>query len=126
MIAYLERNDYRFRTGYVKEYYWRYLKQQELTLLQKHRLQKVAIQYLRQRMQREFWYMCRCIQQIADDNFRQHVLQLTNSPDAAIRKRASFLNEYLKGAEAGEHERKKFRMECLTQKYKHLFGSILA
>lgn len=124
MIAFLARDEYRFRPGYRKEYYWHHLKQQELTAAQKHRLQNIALNYLQQRMRREFWYMCRCLQPIADEGFRQQVWQLTNSPDGAISKRASLLNEYLKGAEKGEEERKKFKMECRDQKYKHLFGAI--
>lgn len=112
VIAFLERDDYRRRTGYAKEYAWHLLKGIELTRSQRRRLQEVALRYLHRRMRREFWYMCRFIHRIADVSFRSQVAMLTQSKDALLRKRASLLQAYLVSPDAGEVSHKEFNSEC--------------
>src|SRR5689334_9418868 len=116
LIQFLERDEYRFRTGYAKEQIWHDLKDYELTESQKKRLRKVAINYLYKRMQREFWYMCRYIRRIADEPLRAEVKRLLKAKDEKVRKRAWFLNLYLENLEAGERARKRFQIEILLQK----------
>lgn len=112
IIRFLNVDEYGFRTGYLKERAWRVLKRAQLTEHQKERLRTIALAYLRRRMQREFWYMCRFIYCIADDQFRLRVEQLTVSKDELIRKRASLLNAYLQSPEKGERRRREFWHEC--------------
>ena len=115
MIRYLERDEYRFRSGYVKEAIWRRLNAAELSGLNRRRLLEVAMRYLQKRMNREFWYMCRFISRIADDEFRARVAKLAESRDELIRKRASLLLPYFQSSEAGEAAREKFRHECWSR-----------
>jgi hypothetical protein len=117
IIRFLERDEYRFRSGYLKEYCWHHLKRAQLTESQKHRLRQVALAYLHKRIQREFWYMCRFIWRIADDIFRGQVEHLARSPQPEVSKRASLLKPYLDSPATGERARKKFYYECLHAKY---------
>jgi predicted glycosyl hydrolase (DUF1957 family) len=118
IIRFLEADDYRFRSGYAKEYCWQRLKQLELTERQKRRLRDVALQYLQKRMKREFWYMCRFIRRISDDAFRTQVQQFVNSRAIEVSKRASFLAAYLESIESGEAVRMQFRHECSLANYR--------
>ena len=117
IIRFLEKDEYRFGSGYLKEYCWHYLKRASLTESQKHRLRQVALEYLHKRMKREFWYMCRFIRRIKEESFRAEVEHLTNSSQSGVRKRASLLKSYLESPETGERMRKKFHRECLDDKY---------
>ena len=117
LIRFLERDEYRFRTGYVKEYIWHMLKRMPLTERQQEQLRKVALMYLRKRMQREFWYMCRFIAGIADAGFRSQVRRLMNSKDADVSRRASFLDAYLESPVKGEQLRQQFHYECLRKRW---------
>ena len=116
VIGFLEKDDYRRRTGYAKEYAWHLLKGIELTASQRRRLQEIALRYLHKRMRREFWYMCRCSHGIADDQFRSQVMILTKSKDVLVRKRASLLQAYFVSLEAGEASHREFHFECLESK----------
>ena len=116
VIRFLERDDYRRRTGYAKEYAWHLLKRAELSASQRRRLLEVANRYLHRRMGREFWYMCRFIHRIADDAFRSQVAMLLKSKDELVGKRASLLQAYFAGPEAGEAAHREFHFECLKHK----------
>jgi len=117
VIRFLEKDDYRRRTGYSKEYAWHLLKRAEFNGSQRRRLLQVALRYLHRRMGREFWYMCRFIHKIADDAFRAQVAMLMKSRDELVRKRASLLQAYFAGPEAGESSHREFQSECLSKKY---------
>ena len=116
IIRFLSKDEYSFGTGYVKEYAWRVLRRAKLTERQRERLRSVALNHLRKRMRREFWYMCRFICCIADKPFKSRVEQLTASKDELIRKRAVLLNAYLESPEKGERLRVEFWRECLSSK----------
>jgi len=120
LIRFLEKDEYKFGTGYAKELIWRNLKRVKLTDNQKQRLRKVAMTYLNKRMQREFWYMCRFIHLIADDTFRSQVKTLTESKDGKVRQRASLLYAYLQSDAQGERVRRDFYYKCL--RVRHRFG----
>jgi len=95
LIRLLEKDEYRHRTGYAKEYAWHLLKTTSLNGSQRKGLRAIALRYLHKRMNREFWYMCRFIHSIADDEFRSQVAMLSESKDELVRKRASLLQAYL-------------------------------
>jgi hypothetical protein len=118
VLRFLEEDDYRFRSGYLKECCWRILGRASLAEEQKQRLRRVAIQYIHQRMRREFWYMCRFIERVANDAFRTEVRQLAQSAQPDIRQRASLLAAYLESRENGERTRRAFRSKCLSAKYR--------
>jgi hypothetical protein len=63
-IYFLKADVYEFRSGYLKEYLWRYLSRIPLSERQKERLLRVAHKYLGRQMTREFWQMCRLVSQI--------------------------------------------------------------
>ena len=116
VIGFLERDDYRRRTGYAKEYAWHLLKRVELNGSQRRRLRAVALRYLHKRMTREFWYMCRCVHRIADDAFRSQVAMLIQSKEKLVAKRALLLSAYFAGLEEGEASHREFHSECLQNK----------
>jgi hypothetical protein len=116
IISFLQRDEYRFRSGYAKELAWRLLTRAPLTERQKERLRTIALEYLRRRMQREFWYMCRFICRIADTQFRSRVEELTKSKDKLIGRRALLLNAYLRSPAEGEQRRREFWSECASSR----------
>ena len=108
-MRFLKDDVQEFRSGYLKEYLWRYLSRVSFTERQKERFLQIGRKYLERRMTREFWQMCRFIGQIADAEFAEQVENLAASAhDEGVRQRATLLKAYLKGIEAGEIERQKF------------------
>jgi len=91
VIRFLEKDEYKFGTGYIKEDIWRNLKRVSLTESQKERIRKVAFQYLLKGMRREFWYMCRFIRHIANDTFQSQVQQYIKSEQADVKWKALIL-----------------------------------
>jgi hypothetical protein len=109
LVRFLEKDPFCFRSGYMKERYWRLLKRLSLTETQKKRLRKVAIAYLDKPMSREFWQMCRFVWTIADEPFRHDINRLTKSKDTGVQQRAAFLSAYLESPEQGAAVRNEFR-----------------
>jgi hypothetical protein len=72
-IHFLKADVYEFRSGYLKEYLWRYLCRVPLTEGQAERLLQVARKYLERRMTREFRSMCRLVNRIAGEEFTRYV-----------------------------------------------------
>src|ERR1044072_2093041 len=108
-IRFLKSDVYEFRSGYLKEYLWRYLSRVSLTERQKERLQAVARKYLERQIGREFGQMCRLMSQIADREFRDYVANLVESAKHdEMRQRAALLAAYLLGVEEGERARRRF------------------
>ena len=102
-IKFLNADVYEFRSGYLKEYLWRYLNRVPLSERQRQRLLEVARKYLARRMTREFRSMCRLIHRIADEEFIIHVRSLAESAsDEKIRRRTQLLSAYIQSLEAGE------------------------
>jgi hypothetical protein len=114
-IRFLKADVHEFRSGYLKEYLWRYLSRASFKERQKERLLQVARKYLERQIGREFWPMCRFIRQIADDEFAAYVKDLSASAkDENVRQRASLMAAYLRGMDEGEEERRR-----LTQKIRY-------
>ena len=108
-IRFLDADVYEFRSGYLKEYLWRYLHRVPLTDRQKGRLLQVARKYLGRQMGREFWQMCRAVSRVADAEFAGDVRGLAeSSKDEGVRQRAALLAAYLGGLEEGEKVRRRF------------------
>ncbi len=118
IIQFLDKDEYRFGSGYAKEYAWKMLKRADLTEKQKEQLRNIALRYLQKRMQREFWYMCRFIHRIADEAFRARVKQLSASKDEKVRQRAALLLAYFESSEKGEQAHHEFRWQGISRKYR--------
>ena len=111
IIRFLQGDDDAVRSGYVKEWAWQVLKRATLTERQKERFRRVSEGYLKRRLRREFWYMCRFIWRIPDSTFNTRVEQLTRSKDEAVRQRAALLYAYLQGPEIGARVHREFRSQ---------------
>lgn len=118
IIRFLERDEQRPSSSYVKDCAWRLLKHARLTESQKEQLRNVALVCLRNRIHRGFWDMCRFIRRIANDSFRMKVSRLTNSKDENIRQRALLLQAYLESPEKGGQARREFKSQYLSRKYR--------
>jgi hypothetical protein len=102
-ISFLEADVTTIGSGYAKERIWKYVVKYNLDERAIRRLCHIALRYLDKPIQREFWYMCRAITRIADNEFWQHVKAKTLALDPLIGVRATYLYEYSKGINAGEH-----------------------
>src|SRR5438552_3052486 len=118
IIRFLEKDEYRFGSGYLKEQVWKTLAKVNLTERQKERIFNIAISYLNKRMQREFWYMCRFVYRISNDNFKRNVENLAKSENKGVNIRANLLLAYLINPNIGEEKRHEFHNECLSKKYR--------
>jgi hypothetical protein len=102
-IRFLQADIYEFRSGYLKEYLWRYLNRVALNDRQRKRLLSVARKYLSRRMTREFRSMCRLVHRIADEEFIADVQSLAESTtDEGFKRRAQLLRAYIQSLDAGE------------------------
>ena len=105
-IQFLKADIYEYRSGYLKEYLWRYLLRVPLSERQIERLLQVGGKYLHRRITREFRSMCRLATRIASEEFREYVQELAESSvDNGVRARAKLLNAYLTSLEVGEKTR---------------------
>lgn len=109
IIYYLERDPYTYGSGYLKEKIWRYLLRVTLTHKQKERLREVAIHYVKTRLSREFFPMCRFVSGIVTDQFKQQVLVLEASSDVRIQQRAALLTAHLHSLQQGAEARQMSR-----------------
>ena len=102
-IRFLKADIYEFRSGYLKEYLWRYMNRVPLSNRQSERLLQVARMYLARQMTREFRSMCRLVHRIADEQFIIDVKNLAESAsDERVRRRAQLLSAYIQSLDAGE------------------------
>jgi len=105
-IHFLKADVYEHRSGYLKEYLWRYLIRVPLTERQAECLLQVARKYLQRRMTREFRSMCRLANRIANKAFRESVQELADSAsDKEVSARAKLLSAYLTSSQTGERMR---------------------
>lgn len=116
-LNFLDVDPQYFRSGYIKEYLWRYIVRCWLTAQDIGRLHQIALRYTERRIQREFWYMCRAMTHIANPEFWIAVRERLNSDDPQVRLRAAYLDAYSRGIEAGERARKQVRYDVLSRKY---------
>lgn len=105
VIYYLERDPYTYGSGYLKEKIWRYLLRVTLTNKQKERLREIAIHYIKTRLSREFFPMCRFVNGIATDEFKQQVLTLEATGDVRVQQRAYLLDAHFKGPQQAAEAR---------------------
>ena len=80
-----------FRSGYLKEYLWRWLVHCPLSDLARSRLERAAIGYLDRPIKREFAAMCRAMHRIGREAFWMRVSHALLSVDVLKVRRAELL-----------------------------------
>jgi hypothetical protein len=84
-IRFLVADPYHFRSGYLKDYLWRWLKHCKLSTSARKRLERAALAYLDRRISREFWTMCKTMARLGSSEFWSKVsvrAQVTGTPEA--------------------------------------------
>jgi len=103
-IRFLVADPYHFRSGYIKEYLWRWLKHCELSMSARNRLEMAALLYMDRRVSREFWDMCKSMALLGRDSFWVSVAQKARLTDLPA-KRAGLLLVHGANLRAGAHLR---------------------
>lgn len=116
-INFLEVDPYYFRSGYTKEYIWKYITRCQLSSLEIERLHLIGISYTERQICREFWYMCRAMTRLPANGFWEAVYQKIQTDDSFVSQRASYLFAYSKGVEQGEEVRKSVYDQVREEKY---------
>jgi hypothetical protein len=116
-ISFLEVDPVYHRSGYTKEYIWRYIVRCPLETAQIERLQTIAMQYTRKRMRREFWYACRAMAKLGTNDFWLAVEAQMQSNDPLVRSRTFYLAAYSNGVAEGERLRLDLKKKLHYGKY---------
>lgn len=116
-LDFLEVDPWCFRSGYIKEYIWHYVPQCGLTKNDLVRLRRIALKYLDRRIQREFWFMCRAMTCLGQDDFWELIRNLVRQTHGRKRRRAGFLFSYAQSIEAGEGRRRQLQMQIRSEKF---------
>jgi len=116
-VRFLEADPRHFRSGYHKEYLWRVISRQQISLEQRARLEDAALQYLQRQIGREFWYMCGAMTRIATPGFWQRVTGYLGVADRLVMKRASFLLSFSVDIHTGAKVQKQVYWAVLEEKF---------
>ena len=90
-VTFLLADPIHFRSGYLKEYLWRWLVHCPLSDLARSRLERAAIGYLDRPIKREFAAMCRAMHRIGREAFWMRVSHALLSVDVLKVRRAELL-----------------------------------
>lgn len=116
-IRFLVADPYHFRSGYLKEYLWRWLRHCQLSTSARNRLEKAALLYLDRRISREFWIMCKTMAQIGDSEFWAKVSVRAQAQGTPQALRALYLLTFGADIHAGGKLRRSIYSAWLTHKY---------
>ncbi|MCZ8063584.1 hypothetical protein [Silanimonas sp.] len=116
-IRFLEVDPRHFRSGYIKEDLWLWLKRIELSRPAIRRVERVALSYLQRRISREFWCMAKAMHYIAGPEFWRAVTAAARSTDAALRLRATCLLAHGANLQSGAMVRRDLYHSWLTSSY---------
>jgi hypothetical protein len=92
-IAFLEADPWFFRSGYEKQVLIRHLKRARLDNAQRERLGRVVLTAIDGRDRVEFRHYCRLACGVWSDMLDEEVAKRMESPDAGIRRRATWVAE---------------------------------
>ena len=84
-VRFLVADPYHFRSGYLKENLWRWLRHCGLSTSARNRLEKAVLLYLDRRISREFWNMCKAMARLGGPEFWSKVsfqAQAQGTPEA--------------------------------------------
>ncbi|GAA5081865.1 hypothetical protein GCM10025759_32680 [Lysobacter panacisoli] len=115
-VSFLVADPYHFRSGYLKEYLWRWLPHCSLTSSARTRLEHAALKYLDRRISREFWNMCKAMALLGRSEFWATVCaksQIVGTPEAF---RAVCLLTYGADVHAGARLRRSIYHGWMTRK----------
>jgi hypothetical protein len=90
-VRFLLADPYHFRSGYVKEYLWRWLVHIQLTSCQRTKLEQAALKYVERKVSREFWSMAKAMHRLGRPEFWMLVGSRVNSAKEPERSRALLL-----------------------------------
>ncbi|GAB2524412.1 hypothetical protein [Lysobacter humi (ex Lee et al. 2017)] len=115
-IRFLAADPYHFRSGYIKEYLWRWLRHVELSGHKRGRLACAALSYLERPASREFWVMANAMRQLAEPGFW---VQVTNkvASGGPVGTRALILLAHAASPQTGATVRRQIRRAWLREKY---------
>ncbi len=116
-ISFLMADPYYFRSGYVKEFIWRYLPSCRLTETQRNKIEKSIENYLERQICREFWYMCRAMNRIGSKEFWNSVKETIVNSTSKKQLRAKCLYEYRENISTGERIRKQIYRLIIRENY---------
>ena len=117
-IQFLLADPYHFRSGYLKEYLWHWLQHCPLSNSDKHKLEQAALLYLKRRITREFWAMCKAMARLASAKFWIDVALYTKQSNTPEAFRALYLLAHAANIQAGSILRRSIYRTVLSNKYK--------
>ena len=115
-IRFLVADPYHFRSGYAKEYLWRWLRRVSLSRRNKRRLAAAAFDYLDRPASREFGVMANAMRELAEPDFWAKVATAVTT-GGPVGTRALILLAHGTSPHAGAMLRRQTRRAWLHQKY---------
>lgn len=116
-VRFLVADPYHFRSGYLKEYLWRWLPHCRLSTSARNRLEKAALHYLDRRISREFWNMCKAMTHLGSSEFWSQVSLRARVQGTSEALRALYLLTFGADIHAGAKLRRLIYSAWLTNKY---------
>ena len=116
-VKFLLADPYHFRSGYIKEYLWRWLQHCKLSLSHRNSLESAALLYLERPISREFWSMCKAMARLGRSEFWSKVSARASAIGTPEAFRASCLLTYGANVHAGANLRRSIHHSWLKRKY---------
>lgn len=116
-VKFLAADPYHFRSGYMKEYLWRWLQHCTLTPAHRSSLERAGLLYLERGITREFWSMCKAMARLGRPEFWSKVTaeaQVVGTPQAF---RAFCMLTYGANIHAGANLRRSVHRSWISKKY---------
>jgi hypothetical protein len=118
-LRFLTADPMHFRSGYIKEYLWRWFKRLPISKKAQGRLERAALAYLDRVVNREFWDMARTMARLGRAPFWEAVSNATRE-DGPRAKRAVYLLVHGANLHAGAMLRRQLTHEYNTRRYEEL------
>lgn len=116
-IRFLVADPYHFRSGYLKENLWRWLRHCRLSPSARNRLEKAAFLYLDRRISREFWSMCKAMAQLGGTEFWAKISSQARTQGTPKALRALYLLTFGANIHAGAKLRHSIYRAWIDRKY---------
>lgn len=116
-LRFLVADPYHYRSGYMKEYLWKWLAHRNLSKSAVKRLEQAALGYLDRRISREFWAMCKTMAHIGTTAFWLNVASKVQSREPLEATRAYYLLIHGADLHSGVRIRRAINEACLARKY---------
>jgi len=116
-IRFLIADPYHFRSGYTKEYLWRWFVHIPLSTGQRVRLEQAALTYIDRKISREFWSMAKCMSRIGGPKFWLAIGTRVNSSAEPERSRALLLLLFGADVHTGSMARRQIFRHWLTENF---------